>query len=225
MLFINLFDKKKAKKLKDINLNEISFVDKPANKQDFVFFKSQQKADWLEVVAAADIQEFELSSIEVTEVEDAFVHFEKLSESERDAISTLVLGSGGKIPAVSVDKDDTITIGTDDEDEEKILSDALKTIGDLSSDQLSAVRVLLKMGSVAELLWPSLSGQTQQQQTVKKNTSSLKWPSLSQHVPEEQEVEPVKKSDLLWPSLAVNDNIEIEPVKKDTSGLLWPSLA
>ncbi len=206
MGFEDLFDKHKKKhgKLKDINVNEVSMVSSPANEEPFLFFKNQERGSLsLQDVLEAEAENFDAK--ELVAVKSACVQLQKISEKEAEAISILVLGSHGDSPAVVVDEKENINLSDDlEDDDSEVLSAAMETLGDLDTDQLSAVRVLLKMDEgIAKAIWPSLSGGSavDDDEPVKKNTGELIWPSCHQHITATQ------------------------PVKKDTSGLLWPSLS
>lgn len=194
--FVDIFGlaKKEPRELKNLHIDEVSLVDSPANKQSFLFFKSENPLT--EVLIAE-----EFTDDEIQRLESICQPLQKASDEEANAISILVLGAGSDEPQVSVDKSDSIVIETDDDEANKVLSDALEVVGGLELDSQSAVRRLLKFNWQGKILWPSLSAHQNavEDKPVNKNTGGL-WPSISGRAIEKEEVV-AKKTGLKWPSL------------------------
>jgi len=211
-MFEKLFDKKKKipRDLNSISLNEVSFVDKPANGISFLIVKSEngEQLNPLEELVSAE----RFDEVEVEKVNAALTQLAFLDDDSASAVGTLVLAVATKPevaknceavwPSISgseqvaelpclIHKAELNQVeqfiqkfankAGMDEAELEVVDNVLEIISDLDNDSLDAVHSLLKVEFSGEI--------------------TTRWPSFFKHIDSSTIQEPVKNSDLLWPTV------------------------
>ena len=217
-MFEKLFDKKKTRNLKDIDLNEVSLVDSPANGIPFLIVKRENGIGLNDLDELISCETF--SKEQAEQVDMIMKQIGDIDDETASAIGDLLLAvsSNPKVAKNCITYwpsltgiDSTIEIPSLvkkselnqveiflqkfvskaqlDNDEIEIVSESLETISDLDKDSLDAIYDLLKM-------------------EFSEQTVTNRWPSLTgsnydiDSALEVTEQEPVKKkSGLKWPTM------------------------
>lgn len=201
-MFENIFNEKKVKELKDINLKEISFVDKPANNQDFIFFKSLNREPNSLEVMMADLCGYTDTAI-VGRIENILKRLADITSEQADDIKALCLAATD-IDADELSKCESLVEFAKLCPAEHDAENVVESLSGLSPEQASNTFALLKVDfNNGDALWPSLV-KTYEDEEPSENlvtvNKSEKWPSLLAHVLTRKS-ESKSKPDLLWPSL------------------------
>lgn len=238
--FDDLFKgKKKTRDLKDISLNEVSYVDSPANQCQFLIIKrdsGEQLNDLDELLSCEaftdeQAEQVDLIMKQIGDIDDdtasAIGDLLLAVTSDSEVAKYCDVGHWTSLTGIELaqlpclvkkselnDVEDFIqkfvTKAQMEDAELEVISKALETISDLDEASLVAVYDLLKV-------------------EFSEATIKERWPSLfSQQQDTGQEPEPVKKdtSGSKWPSISARDTLGTQkqsPIKK--TGLKWPSIS
>jgi len=233
-------DKKKTRNLQDIETNEVSLVDSPANGIPFLIVKNEAGTQLNSLEEIISCEEFDSAAVE--EVDVIMKQLDFIDDDTADAISNLCLAvasnpalakscAEGHWPSITgikeivelpclVEKSELNEVESffqkfvsTSEFELAIIDNALETIGDLDDTSLSAVYSLMKLDwKEADVeKWPSIS--RREEISVEKNTDDDD---------NDSEDEPLTKRSL-WPSIS-NREGRPEPAK-EAKPKLWPSLS
>jgi len=214
-MFERIFDKnKKERGLKDIHLNEVSFVNKPASKLPFLIVKSEAGESLNDLDELLSCESFSDEDVEI--VDGIMKQIGDLDDDTASAIGDLLLCvSAHPVIAKSCDVENWSSLtGIElvdipcliekaelnqveefiqkfaakaqlQRDELEIIDNSLQVISDMDKDSLDAVYSLLKIEFSEDVI-------------------NRRWPSMFRHLSESESVEqPVaKKSGLRWPSIS-----------------------
>lgn len=225
-MFENIFtltkDKKKTRKLKDIQLSEISMVDNPASQISFIIIKRQNGEQLNDLDELISCETFTTEQAE--QIDKIMKQLGDIDSDTAEAIGVLVLAvsSDTKVaksceeiwPSISgielieieclVSKSELniveqfiqkfVTKKETNEDELDVINAALETIADLDGDSINAVYNLLKIKfAKVGKLWPSFFKHIDQEYSDQE---------YSEQEDSEQGQEQVSKSGLKWPSIS-----------------------
>jgi len=189
--FDDLQKNKKHGKLKDIKPNEISYVDRPANQLEFLVVKRDSGETFNDLDELFSCESF---SDEDAEIVDGIMKWLDLDDATTSAIGDLLLAvtSNTEIAKACMSDSSGVEEFVKDfvskaefaDDEIEVIDNALEVISDLDDMSLQAVRDLLKINFLEDVVikrWPSLfkhMSESEVGDSGQVRKTGLKWPSI-----------------------------------------------
>lgn len=239
---------KKKKTLKDIKLNEISLVDKPANGVPFLIVKSESGEQLSSLEELLSVEEF--NETEIEKVEAALQQLSFLDDDSSDAIGNLILAVATNPKLAKSCEQESWPSITGKCDDDVVELDCLIEKNDLneveqyfqkfvigksvSEDNFELAIIDNALEIISDLDEDSLSA-IHNLLKVDWSNKGLLWPSIIARgsADNDSDDEPVKKdSNLNWPSFAVDDGTVADDAEDgdfdfeysyEKSNILWPS--